>query len=81
METFNKILSAVKNHNKIYSVMLFWLLWLFVVVPLFKGNLSLIVFFIGFCFALLCGAYITDNPNKKERKTLNKWLEYLEKAD
>lgn len=39
------------------------------------------MFFIGFCLALLGGAYITDNPNKKEQKMMDKWIEYIDKSE
>lgn len=79
---FDNILKAIKNHNKIYSVMTFWALWLFVVVNHFAGtDMALITFFIGFCISLCLGAYITDNPNEKEQKLMNKWIEWLKEGE
>ena len=43
--------------------------------------MALIMFFIGFCLALLGGAYITHNPNTKEQKMMDKWIEYIDKSE
>ena len=72
----------IKNHNKIYTLGILWLLWLIYIVNFFAGtDMALIMFFIGFGLALLGGAYITDNPNKKEQKMMDKWIEYTDKSE
>ena len=77
-----RMIVKIKNHNKIYTLGILWLLWLIYVVGFFAGtDMALITFFIGFCLVLLGGAYITDNPNKKEQKMMDKWLEYLDKSE
>ena len=73
-----KMIAKVKNHNKIYSLIVFWTLWLLIVVNPFSGTeIALITFFIGFCGSLLGIAYITEHPNEKERKTMDKIYEYF----
>ena len=77
-----RMIVKIKNHNKIYTLGILWLLWLIYIVDLFAGtDMALIMFFIGFCLALLGGAYITDNPNKKEQKMMDKWLKYLDENE
>lgn len=70
-----RMIVKIKNHNKIYTLGILWLLWLIYIVDFFAGtDMALITFFIGFCLVLLGGAYIIENPNKKEQKMMNKWL-------
>lgn len=77
-----RMIVKIKNHNKIYTLGILWLLWLIYIVDFFAGtDMALITFFIGFCLALLGGAYITDNPNKKEQKMMDKWLEYFDENE
>ena len=77
-----RMIVKIKNHNKIYTLGILWLLWLIYIVDLFAGtDMALIMFFIGFCLALLGVAYITDNPNKKEQKMMDKWLDYIDKSE
>ena len=77
-----RMIVKIKNHNKIYTLGILWLLWLRCIVNFFAGtDMALIMFFIGFCLALLGGAYITDNPNKKEQKMMDKWIEYFDKSE
>ena len=72
----------IKNHNKIYTLSILWLLWLIYIVVFFAGtDMALIMFFIGFCLALLGGAYITDHPNKKEKKMMDKWLDSFKDSE
>ena len=72
----------IKNHNKMYTLGILWLLWLICIVNFFAGtDMALIMFFIGFCLALLGGSYITHNPNKKEQKMMDKWIEYIDKSE
>lgn len=69
------IWNKIKNHNKIYSLLIFWFIWLFFVVNAFCGtDMALITFMIGFAISCLFIAYITDNPNKKEKRFLDKML-------
>lgn len=66
-------LKVIKNHNRIYSLMLFWTLWMFVIVNHFKGSIvALILFLIGFCIGIFEVISITDKPNNKERKLIAK---------
>lgn len=77
-----RMIVKIKNHNKIYTLGILWLLWLIYIVDLFADtDMALITFFIGFCLALLGCAYITDNPNKKEQEMMDKWLEYFDKSE
>lgn len=70
------IWNKIKNHNKIYTLLIFWALWLFFVVNAFCGtNMALITFVIGFAVSCLGIAYITDNPNEKEERLLNKMID------
>ena len=72
----------IKNHNKIYTLGILWLLWLIYIVVFFAGtDMALIMFFIGFCLALLGGAYIIDHPNKKEQKMMDKWLDSFKDSE
>lgn len=66
------------NINKIYFLLIFWVLWLFFIVGAFSGtNLALIAFIIGFAITCLGVAYITIKPNEKEKITLNKLMGLL----
>lgn len=77
-----RMIVKIKNHNKIYTLGILWLLWLIYIVDLFADtDMALIMFFIGFGLALVGCAYITDNPNKKEQKMMDKWLEYIDKSE
>ena len=77
-----RMIVKIKNHNKFYTLGILWLLWLIYIVDLFAGtDMALIMFFIGFCLALLGGAYITEKKKKKERKMIDKWIEYLDKSE
>ena len=77
-----RMIVKIKNHNKIYTLGILWLLWLIYIVDYFAGtDMAFITFFIGFCLALLGCAYITDNPNKKEQEMMDKWLEYFDKSE
>ena len=77
-----RMIVKIKNHNKIYTLSILWLLWLIYIVVFFAGtDMALIMFFIGFCLALLGGAYITDHPNKKEKKMMDKWLDSFKDSE
>lgn len=77
-----RMIVKIKNHNKIYTLGILWLLWLIYIVNFFAGtDMALITFFIGFCLALLGGAYITDKPNKKEQKMMDKWLDSFKDSE
>lgn len=77
-----RMIVKIKNHNKFYTLGILWLLWLIYIVVFFAStDMALIMFFIGFCLALLGGAYITDHPNKKEQKMMDKWLEYFDESE
>ena len=77
-----RMIVKIKNHNKFYTLGILWLLWLIYIVDFFAGtDMALITFFIGFCLALLGGAYITDNPNKKEQKMMDKWLDSFKDSE
>ena len=77
-----RMIVKIKNHNKIYTLGILWLLWLIYIVDLFADtDMALIMFFIGFGLALVGGAYITDNPNKKEQKMMDKWIDYIDKSE
>ena len=77
-----RMIVKIKNHNKIYTLGILWLLWLIYIVNFFAGtNMALITFFIGFCLTLLGGAYIIDNPNKKEQKMMDKWLDSFKDSE
>ena len=77
-----RMIVKIKNHNKIYTLGILWLLWLIYITCFFDGtDMALITFCIGFCLALLGVAYITDNPNKKEQKMMDKWIEYIDKSE
>ena len=77
-----RMIVKIKNHNKIYTLGILWLLWLIYIVDYFAGtDMAFITFFIGFCLALLGGAYITYNPNKKERKMMDKWLDSFKDSE
>ena len=77
-----RMIVKIKNHNKIYTLGILWLLWLIYIVDFFAGtDMALITFFIGFCLVLLGGAYIIENPNKKEQKMMDKWLKYLDESE
>lgn len=70
------IWNRIKNHNKIYSLLIFWFIWLFFVVNSFCGtNMALITFTLGFVITCLGIAYITDCPNEKEERLLNKMVD------
>ena len=72
----------IKNHNKIYTLGILWILWLIYIVDFFAGtDMALITFFIGFCLVLLGGAYIIENPNKKEQKMMDKWLDSFKDSE
>lgn len=73
-----KLFNTIKNHNKIYSLLIFWMLWIIFVTGSFCGtNLALITFAIGFSITCLFIAYVTEKPNKKELKTLNKIIKIM----
>ena len=77
-----RMIVKIKNHNKIYTLGILWLLWLIYIVNFFAGtDMALIMFFIGFCLALLGGAYITHNPNTKEQKMMDKWLDSFKESE
>ena len=77
-----RMIVKIKNHNKIYTLGILWLLWLIYIVDFFAGtDMALITFFIGFFLVLLGGAYIIENPNKKEQKMMDKWLKYLDESE
>lgn len=77
-----RMIVKIKNHNKIYTLGILWLLWLIYIVNFFAGtDMALIMFFIGFCLTLLGGAYITDNPNKKEQKMMDKLLDSFKDSE
>ena len=77
-----RMIIKIKNHNKIYTLGILWLLWLIYIVNFFADtDMALITFFIGFGLALLGGAYITDNPNKKEQKMMDKWLDSFKDSE
>ena len=77
-----RMIVKIKNHNKIYTLGILWLLWLIYIVNFFAvTNMALITFFIGFCLALLGGAYITHNPNTKEQKMMDKWLDSFKDSE
>ena len=77
-----RMIVKIKNHNKIYTLGILCLLWLIYIVDFFAGtDMALITFFIGFCLVLLGGAYIIENPNKKEQKMMDKWLKYLDESE
>ena len=77
-----RMIVKIKNHNKIYTLGILWLLWLIYIVNFFAGtDMALITFFIGFCLVLLGGAYIIENPNKKEQKMMDKWLKHLDESE
>ena len=77
-----RMIVKIKNHNKIYTLGILWLLWLIYIVDFFAGtDMALITVFIGFCLVLLGGAYIIENPNKKEQKMMDKWLKYLDESE
>ena len=77
-----RMIVKIKNHNKIYTLGILWLLWLIYIVNFFAGtDMALITFFIGFCLVLLGGAYIIENPNKKEQKMMNKWLDSFKDSE
>ena len=77
-----RMIVKIKNHNKIYTLGILWLLWLIYIVDFFAGtDMALITFFIGFCLVLLGGAYIIENLNKKEQKMMDKWLKYLDESE
>ena len=77
-----RMIVKIKNHNKFYTLGILWLLWLIYIVDFFAGtDMALIMFFIGFCLALLGGAYITDHPNKKEKKMMDKWLDSFKDSE
>lgn len=68
-------MKKIANINKIYALLIFWTLWLFCVVAVFSGTaMALITFIIGFAITLVGIAYITDKPNEKEKKFLNKLM-------
>ena len=77
-----RMIVKIKNHNKFYTLGILWLLWLIYIVVFFADtDMALITFFIGFGLALLGGAYITDNPNKKEQKMMDKWLDSFKDSE
>lgn len=77
-----RMIVKIKNHNKIYTLGILWLLWLIYIVDFFAGtDMALITFFIGFCLVLLGGAYIIENPNKKEQKMMDKWLDSFKDSE
>ena len=77
-----RMIVKIKNHNKIYTLGILWPLWLIYIVNFFAGtDMALIMFFIGFCLALLGGAYITHNPNTKEQKMMDKWLDSFKESE
>ena len=77
-----KMMSKIKNQNRMYILLTFWAFWLFGVVLYFAGtDMALITFFVGFCITLLCGAYITDYPNEKEKKMMEKWWNYFKDGE
>lgn len=77
-----RMIVKIKNHNKIYTLGILWILWLIYIVDFFAGtDMALITFFIGFCLVLLGGAYIIENPNKKEQKMMNKWLDSFKDSE
>ena len=77
-----RMIVKIKNHNKIYTLGILWLLWPIYIVDFFAStDMALITFFIGFCLVLLGGAYILENPNKKEQKMMDKWIEYIDKSE
>ena len=77
-----RMIVKIKNHNKIYTLGILWLLWLIYIVDFFAStDMALITFFIRFCLVLLGGAYILENPNKKEQKMMDKWLKYLDESE
>ena len=77
-----RMIVKIKNHNKIYTLGILWLLWLIYIVDFFAGtDMALITFFIGFCLVLLGGAYIIENPNKKEQKMMDKWMDSFKDSE
>lgn len=77
-----RMIVKIKNHNKIYTLGILWILWLIYIVDFFAGtDMALITFFIGFCLVLLGGAYIIENPNKKEQKMMDKWLDSFKDSE
>ena len=77
-----RMIVKIKNHNKIYTLGILWILWLIYIVDFFADtDMALITFFIGFCLVLLGGAYIIENPNKKEQKMMDKWLDSFKDSE
>ena len=77
-----RMIVKIKNHNKIYTLVILWFLWLRCIVNFFAGtDMALIMFFIGLCLALLGGAYIIENPNKKEQKMMDKLLDSFKDSE
>lgn len=77
-----RMIVKIKNHNKIYTLGILWILWLIYIVDFFAGtDMALITFFIGFCLVFLGGAYIIENPNKKEQKMMDKWLDSFKDSE
>lgn len=81
MKTINNIYKSIKNINRFYVVGVFWALWLSYITPMFVGDLSLIVFFIGFCVTLCLGGYVADNLNAKELKMVEKLYNFLKEGE
>lgn len=76
------IVKAIKNHNKLYTLFAFWAIWLGVTFGFFAGTyLAEFLFFFGFMLAILWAAYITDNPNEKEQKTMENWSELFNECE
>lgn len=73
-----EVIKAIKNHNRLYTVLAFWAFWLFVIVGYFAGTyMALFLFFFGFMLTICFAAYVMDKPNEKEQKFMNKMAELI----
>lgn len=70
----HSFIKAVKNHNKLYTLFIVWTVWLGIIFGYFAGTyLAELLFFLGFMGIICWAAYITDSPNEKEQKTMDRW--------
>lgn len=75
---FNNIFRAVKNHNKFYTIGVLFFLYITNIVGNLQGDIALFAFFIGFFGALLWSVWVSENPNEKEKKLVEKITNFME---
>lgn len=74
---FSNTIKAIKKHNKFYSIVVIFLLYLIYVVGNLRGGLASMAFFVGFFGSILMTLAVIEKPNEKEKKFVDKMAKFI----